>query len=78
MECVPLPLPHHSPKEILTLKLVHPQPPAVHPNFHLHVPTSVTPEASAPGKQFLAVTVWISLALQISGWPFALWSKNRL
>lgn len=76
MKGVLLPLPHHRPKEILSSWCT--QPPAVHPNFHLPVPTSVTPEASAPGKQFLAVTVWISLTLQTLGWLLALWSKKRL
>ena len=68
--CCP-PLPHHYPEEILILKLVHTQALAIHPNFRLHAVG--TPGTSAPGKSFLAVTIWISLTLQISEHQFALW-----
>lgn len=46
---------------------MHTQSPAIHQNVHFSVPMDVTPAVSAPGKQFLAVTVWIRLTPQILG-----------
>lgn len=52
------------PQDCLTqeflLLLVHTQPSAIPQNGHLSVPTHLmAPATSAPGKQILAVTLWI-------------------